>query len=102
MAWVYGPAYLSMIVFSLLLLKFTRRSGYKSTPLDFLILGVAILVPSITPDTMDGVNMGMVAVRIIAIFFALEVVIEESRTRNRWLELAMIALLSTTIVKWLC
>ncbi len=99
---VYGPAYLLMIVFSLLLLKFTRRSGYKSTPLDFLILMVAILVPSIIPKTADGISMGMVAVRIIAIFFALEVVIEESRTRNRGLELAIIAVLIISIIKWFC
>ncbi len=97
---IYGTAFVSLILLSLLLLKFTRRSGYKSTPLDFLILMVAILVPTITPETLAGVNMGMVVVRIIAVFFAFEVVIEESRGRNRWLEAVVIVLLLIIGIKW--
>lgn len=97
---IYVAAFISLIFFSLLLLKFTRRSGYKSTPLDFLILMVAILVPSIIPKTMTGVDMGMVVVRIIAVFFAFEVIIEESRGRNRWLEVVLIAVMLIIGLKW--
>jgi len=86
----YGDiAYFSLILLSLLLLKFTRRSGYKSTPLDFLILGVALFVPVIIPQSTTGVSMGMVAVKIIALFFTFEVIVEESRRRSWWLGTAV-------------
>ncbi|MEA3332967.1 MAG: MraY family glycosyltransferase [Pseudomonadota bacterium] len=98
---VCGAVFVSLILLSLLLLKFTRRSGYKSTPLDFLVLVVAILVPKIIPESMTGVSMGMVVVRIIAVFFAFEVVIEESRGRNRWLEIVVLAAMVCIGLKWL-
>ena len=84
-----NTAYFSLILLSLLLLKFTRRSGYKSTPLDFLILGVALFVPVITRQSAVGLSTGMVAVKIIALFFTFEVIVEESRKQNRWLGAAV-------------
>ncbi|MEA3347971.1 MAG: undecaprenyl/decaprenyl-phosphate alpha-N-acetylglucosaminyl 1-phosphate transferase, partial [Pseudomonadota bacterium] len=84
---VFNLSFLSLVVFSLLVLRFTRRAGYRSTPLDFLILIVAILVPAIIPRGMIGVPLGLVVAKILALFFAFEVVLEESRSPNRWLEL---------------
>jgi UDP-GlcNAc:undecaprenyl-phosphate GlcNAc-1-phosphate transferase len=92
--------YFTMIILALLLLKFTRRSGYKSTPLDFLILGVALLVPVIVPQVEIGVDLGVVAVQMIALFFTFEVIIEESRRRNWWLDLAVIGCLLIVGLKW--
>ena len=89
-----------MIFLVLLLLKFTRRSGYRSTPLDFLILGVALLVPAIVPQAEVGVNMGMVAVQMIALFFTFEVIVEESRRRNWWLDVAVVGCMLMIGVKW--
>ena len=79
--------FLSMVALSLLVLRFTRRDGYRSTPLDFLILVVAILVPAVIPEGLVEVSLGLVVVKVIALFFAFEVVSEESRSPNRWLEL---------------
>lgn len=79
-------SFLSLVTFSLLVLRFTRRSGYRSTPLDFLILIVALLVPAVIPDGLIEVPVGLVVVKIIALFFAFEVILEESRSPNRWLD----------------
>ncbi|MCK5679925.1 undecaprenyl/decaprenyl-phosphate alpha-N-acetylglucosaminyl 1-phosphate transferase, partial [bacterium] len=99
---IYGDvAYFTLVLLSLLLLKFTRRSGYKSTPLDFLILGVVLLVPVITPQPVAGVSMGAVAVKIIALFFAFEVIIEESRRWNWGLDLVVVGSLFLVGLKWL-
>jgi UDP-GlcNAc:undecaprenyl-phosphate GlcNAc-1-phosphate transferase len=84
-------SFLSLVTLSLLVLRFTRRAGYRSTPLDFLILIVAILVPTVLPDELIGVPVGLIVVKVIALFFAFEVVIEESRSPNSWLE-AMVTL----------
>ncbi len=93
--------YFTMILLALLLLKFTRRSGYKSTPLDFLILGAALLVPVIAPQAEVGVNLGMVAVQMIALFFTFEVIIEESRRRNWWLDLSVVGCMLIVGLKWM-
>ncbi len=84
---VCNLAFVLLVVFSLLVLRFTRRAGYRSTPLDFLILIVAILVPAIIPRGLTGVPLGLVVAKTLALFFAFEVVLEESRSPNRWLEL---------------
>ena len=93
--------YFTMILLALLLLKFTRRSGYKSTPLDFLILGAALLVPVIAPQAEVGVNLGMLAVHMIALFFTFEVIIEESRRRNWWLDLSVVGCMLIVGLKWM-
>ena len=90
--WGWGEAvcnlsFLSLVLFSLLVLRFTRRAGYRSTPLDFLILIVAILVPAVIPQDLIGVPLGLIVAKILALLFAFEVVLEESRSPNRWLEL---------------
>jgi len=76
----------TMVVFALLVLRFTRREGYRSTPLDFLILVVAIMVPVVIPRELFGVVMGVVVVKVLALFFVFEVIVAESRHPNRWLE----------------
>ena len=60
------------------------------------------MVPAITPTTMTGISMGMVAVRMIAVFFACEVIIEESRGRNRSLAIVVVSVLVIVGLKWLC
>ncbi|MBN2707089.1 MAG: undecaprenyl/decaprenyl-phosphate alpha-N-acetylglucosaminyl 1-phosphate transferase [Deltaproteobacteria bacterium] len=99
--WFYGPLYVSLIIFSLLLLKLTRRDGYQSTPLDFLILMTAILLPSVAPAELAGGQVKTLAIRIIAVFFALEVILEESRTRNLDLGLTVVGVLLLVGLRWL-
>jgi len=79
-------AFCVMVVFALLVLRYTRRDGYHSTPMDFLILIVAILAPAVLPREMVGAEIWMVAVKVLSLFFVFEVIWEESRHPNRWLE----------------
>jgi UDP-GlcNAc:undecaprenyl-phosphate GlcNAc-1-phosphate transferase len=63
-----------------LVLKFTRRkSGFKSTPMDFLILFIALVIPNIPDEQIRSYQMGMVAAKIICIYFGFEVLIGELR-----------------------
>lgn len=63
-----------------LVLKFTRRqSGFKSTPMDFLILFIALVIPNIPDEQIRSYQMGMVAAKIICVYFGFEVLIGELR-----------------------
>ncbi|HEX9157641.1 MAG TPA: MraY family glycosyltransferase, partial [Syntrophales bacterium] len=58
-----------------------RRDGFKSTPLDFLILMLAIGIPNMPERSLQEYNLGMIAAKIIILFFSLEVVMAELRKR---------------------
>ena len=69
-----------IVMFIVLTLKFTRRrKGYKTTPMDFLVLFIALIVPNITGAHIENLNMGMIAAKIIALLFGYEVLIGELR-----------------------
>ena len=58
-----------------------RKEGFKSTPLDFLIVLLAVLVPNLPEQSLQGYNLGLVAAKIIILYFSYEVVIAEMRMR---------------------
>jgi UDP-GlcNAc:undecaprenyl-phosphate GlcNAc-1-phosphate transferase len=69
-----------MVLFVILTLRFTRRrKGFKTTPMDFLVLFIALLVPNIPDTRIQSLHMGMVAAQIIAFLFGFEVLIGELR-----------------------
>jgi len=68
-----------LIVFVLLTLKFSRRRGFKSTPMDFLILFVALVVPNLPDPRIQTWQMGLVAAKIVVLFFTYEVLKGELR-----------------------
>jgi UDP-GlcNAc:undecaprenyl-phosphate GlcNAc-1-phosphate transferase len=68
-----------LIVFVLLTLKFSRRHGFRSTPMDFLILFVALVVPNLPDPRIQTWQMGLVAAKIVVLFFTYEVLKGELR-----------------------
>jgi len=68
-----------LIICVLLTLKFTRRHGFKSTPMDFLILFVALVVPNLPDARIQTWQMGLVAAKIVVLFFTYEVLKGELR-----------------------
>ncbi len=76
----YSIAFGVMVMFVILTLKFTRRrKGFKTTPMDFLVLFIALVVPNITGTQIASLNMGMIAAKIIVLLFGYEVLIGELR-----------------------
>ena len=68
-------AFGALAFFMVMTLKFTRRQkGFKATPMDFLILVIALVVPNL-PDPSSQLRMGELAVKIIVMFFGFEVLI---------------------------
>jgi UDP-GlcNAc:undecaprenyl-phosphate GlcNAc-1-phosphate transferase len=77
-----GAAFGMLAFFMVLTLKFTRRrQGFKATPMDFLILVIALVVPNLPDPAIKSSQMGDLAVRIIVMFFGFEVLIGELRGR---------------------
>ena len=77
---VYGIGFGVLALGMVLTLKFTRRQkGFKATPMDFLILVIALVVPNLPDPAIKAFHMGELAVQIIVLFFGFEVLAGELR-----------------------
>jgi UDP-GlcNAc:undecaprenyl-phosphate GlcNAc-1-phosphate transferase len=89
-----------LFLFVILTLKFTRRrNGFKSTPMDFLILFIALAVPNFPDEQIQSYHMGLMAAKIIVFFFSYEVLIGELRVKLNRLVLTTILALMIISVK---
>jgi UDP-GlcNAc:undecaprenyl-phosphate GlcNAc-1-phosphate transferase len=78
----YNLSFGFLFLFVILTLKFTRRiNGFKSTPMDFLILFIALVVPNFPDKQIQSYHMGLMAAKIIIFFFSYEVLIGELRVK---------------------
>jgi hypothetical protein len=81
-------------------LKFTRRQkGFKATPMDFLILVIALVVPSLPERFIDAPHMGFIAVKLIVLYFSFEVLTGELRGELRKIALGMLTALVLLAVR---
>ena len=98
---LYHLAFAVIVVFAVLTLKFTRRrKGFKTTPMDFLVLFIALVVPSITSVHIQNLNMGMLAAQIIVLLFGYEVLIGELRGEIRRQSIFAAAALGIVLLKY--
>lgn len=68
------------VLFMILTLKFTRRrKGFKTTPMDYLILFAVVVMPNLPGIEMQSVQVKVIATRIVAFFFGFEVLMGELR-----------------------
>jgi UDP-GlcNAc:undecaprenyl-phosphate GlcNAc-1-phosphate transferase len=77
---LYNVSYGALALFIVLTLRWTgRREGFRTTPMDFLILFIIVVV-SLLPEGYSQQNhVGAVAARTVVLFFAYEVLIGELR-----------------------
>ena len=74
-----------LALFSILTLKFTRREkGFKATPMDILILFIALVVPNL-PAPLRTHHLGLLATKVVVLLFSFEVLMGELRGAYRWL-----------------
>ena len=86
---LYGAAFIALVVASVLTLKLTRRKrGFKSTPMDFLILFMALVFPYFLGTYLPVKGLPIVVAKTIMFFFGYEVVMGELRGRLDGLALA--------------
>jgi UDP-GlcNAc:undecaprenyl-phosphate GlcNAc-1-phosphate transferase len=88
----YEYAYAALAFFTVMTLKFTRRQkGFKATPMDFLILLIALVVPNLPEGFIGGGRMGVTAVKLIVFYFSFEVLVGELRDELRKIAVGLLA-----------
>ena len=98
----YNLSFVFLIVFVILTLKFTRRTkGFKTSPMDFLILFIALVVPNLPDERIQSYHMGLVAAKIIVLFFSYEVLIGGLREDLKRLVLSTIPVMVVMAVRGL-
>ena len=77
---LYSLSFGLLVFFVIITLKLTKRQkGFKSTPMDFLILFIALIVPNLPVVHLDDGHMGLLAAKTIVFLFSYEVIIGELR-----------------------
>jgi len=96
----YNLSFVALALFVMLTLKYTsRRKGFKTTPMDFLILAIVLIVPNLPDPQIRAYGMGLVAAKIVVIFFSYEVLMGELRGEFKHLGWATMAVLAITGVR---
>jgi UDP-GlcNAc:undecaprenyl-phosphate GlcNAc-1-phosphate transferase len=91
----YNLSFAALVVFIILTLKFTRRKkGFKTTPLDFIVLFVALIVPNLPGAPVRSHHMSLIAAKIIVFFFGYEVLAGELRGDYRNVTIAFVSVLA--------
>ncbi len=64
----------------LLVAKYSRRGkGFRLTPMDFLIVFIAVIVPNLPDPSIQGHRLGLLSAKIIVMLFGYELLIKELR-----------------------
>ena len=64
----------------LVIAKFSRRKeGFKSTPLDFLILFIVLMLIKVQGEQLQDLKLGVIAAKIVIFYFCYEVLLAEQR-----------------------
>jgi UDP-GlcNAc:undecaprenyl-phosphate/decaprenyl-phosphate GlcNAc-1-phosphate transferase len=92
--------FLLLVFFVVMTLKFTKRKrGFKATPMDFLILFIALIAPYAAGAYAEFKELGAVAAKSIGLFFSYEVLIGELRGEYGKLTIATAAALLVVVVR---
>lgn len=90
----YNFSYGILAILVIITIKFSRRQqGFQVTPLDFLILVAALVIPNLPDPRIQSFHMGMMATKVIVLLFTYEVWICELRGRLRRVEMSTMAAL---------
>lgn len=93
----YNLSFFLFAIFIVLTVKFSRRKqGFKSTPMDFLILFIALVVPNLPVEEIQTYRLGLMAAKIITLFFSYEVLMGE--LREEFGKLTLFTILSLAII----
>lgn len=81
---VYNCLYFVLLASVLLTMNLTRRSkGFKSSPLDFLVILAILLISSFPDIPLQGYHLGLVASKTVVLYYSYEVLVGEFRRDAR-------------------
>ena len=89
-----------LIFFAVMVLKFTRRrGGFTVSPLDFIILFVAVVIPNLPDAAISAYHAGPLAAKIVVFFFVFEVLAGELRGELNRLGFATLVAMAVVAAK---
>ncbi|KAF0219940.1 MAG: glycosyl transferase family [Geobacteraceae bacterium] len=89
---LYNATFGIFAVFIIIISKFSRRKkGFHSTPMDFLIIILAVVVPNLPVEKVMEYKVGLMAAKIIMLYFSYEVLMAELRGKYNRLALSTVA-----------
>ena len=92
LARVFNGSFGAVAVLIILVTKFSRRkSGFRSTPMDFLIIILALVVPNLPEQEIRDYRIGLTAAKILLLYFSFEVLQSEMRGKFNRLALWSVA-----------
>jgi UDP-GlcNAc:undecaprenyl-phosphate GlcNAc-1-phosphate transferase len=84
---------------TLVRLRLTKDRGFELTPLDLIVLFVALVVPSL-PGTLGLPHGGALGIaKLVIMFYAIEVLLSRVEIQTVWLRLGVTVLLAGLIVR---
>jgi UDP-GlcNAc:undecaprenyl-phosphate GlcNAc-1-phosphate transferase len=99
---LYNLFFAVFTVLIIVISKFSRRKrGFKSTPMDFLILFLAVFFPNLPNQNMHDYHTGLMAAKIIIFYFCYEVMLAELRYKLSKVTTVTLAALAILAVKGL-
>jgi len=102
MAAFYNFWFAAMAIFSILTISCTRRrNGYQPSPLDILVLFVALVLPNLPGQQARNLNLDLIGAKIIILFFIYEIILGELRGKVAWVGLGTVATLLVMAVRGL-
>jgi UDP-GlcNAc:undecaprenyl-phosphate GlcNAc-1-phosphate transferase len=102
MLFAYNLCFGVLALFTFLTLKFTRRThGFEITPMHFLIIFIALVVPNLPEIMIERQYLGLIATKMIVLFFGYEVLTGELRGNTNKLWLGVIAVMGVVAVRGL-
>lgn len=88
----YNASFGAVAVLMIVVSKFSRRKGgFRSTPMDFLILILALVVPNLPEQAIQEYQIGLTAAKILLLYFSFEVLQAETRGDFKKLGFATVA-----------
>lgn len=100
-----GPASLHNAIIGLYVLlaisvwlsvRYASDSGFRTSPMDFLVIFVVLTVGIITQNQLHEELLGTMAVKIVILFYACELIF--TKLRNRWTSLSVSTLVTLAIL----
>ncbi|MGE5248412.1 MAG: glycosyltransferase family 4 protein [Verrucomicrobiota bacterium] len=99
---LYHGFYFLLAMLVILVSKLSlRREGFRSTPLDFLIFFLALVVPNLPEANIQAYQLGKVAAKIVILYFSYEVLVGELRGNFGGLAVGTAAALFALLVRGL-
>ena len=84
----YNGSFGAVAVLIILVVKFSRRkSGFQSSPMDFLIIILALVAPNLPEQKIQEYQIGLIAAKILLLYFSFEVLQAETRGKPNRLAL---------------